>query len=190
MEGAIMDEWHELEKAKQQIQLEQERERAAQAAMANIDPVEARTERALQILRIQERIESDGEQIQKLIDTWHSAVCEHLTEIAIATWGEKNDGRFSWNLKGKVIWSEESQTPSLYWVAYRQQPYHYAWYTVELRTDLEAQPLRFVISCKETSYTISADLTVDALKSALVTAFKLGPMDNIFFTDIPGIPIE
>jgi hypothetical protein len=92
-------------------------------------------------------------------------------------------------LKSKVILSEESQTPSLYWVTVRRQPYVYAWYAVELRTDLESQPIRFVISCKESSFTISADLTVDSLKSALVTAFKYGPMDNIFYEDIPGVPV-
>jgi hypothetical protein len=190
MERLIMDEWHELEEAKKKIQLDQQRERAAQAAMAAIDPVEAKSERAMQILKIQERIEPDQEKIQELIDDWHLVVCQHLAEIANATWGEKIEGRFSWILKGKVIWSEESQTPSLFWLALRRQPYNYAWYTVELRTDLDASPLRFVVSCKESTFTISADLTIDALKSALVTAFKLGPIENIFYEDIPGIPFE
>jgi hypothetical protein len=185
-----MGEWQELEEAKKKIQIEQAREQAAQAAMAAIGPVETRSERAMQILRIQERIESDHEQIQKLIEIWNPIVSAHLTEIAAATWGEKNESRYTWSLKGKVIWSEESQTPSLYWIALRKLPYFYAWYAVEMRTDLEAQPIRFVISCKESSYTISADLTVDSLKSALVTAFKLGPLDNIFYEDVPGIPIE
>jgi hypothetical protein len=35
MERRIMDEWHELEEAKKKIQLDQQRERAAQAAMAD-----------------------------------------------------------------------------------------------------------------------------------------------------------
>jgi hypothetical protein len=65
----------------------------------------------MQILKIQERIEPDQEKIQELIDDWHLVVCQHLAEIANATWGEKIEGRFSWILKGKVIWSEESQTP-------------------------------------------------------------------------------
>jgi hypothetical protein len=61
---------------------------------------------------------------------------------------------------------------------------------VELRTDLEASPIRFVIYCKESAYTISADLTADALKSALVTAFRLGPLVNIFYEPVPGVLIE
>jgi hypothetical protein len=185
-----MDDWHELQEAKKKQQIERERQRAEQAAMASIDPVETRTERALQVQSIRERIEPFQEQIDDLIEKWHQVACELLREIAAATWGDADGGRFSWTLKGSIIWSHESQTPSLYWVTMRRQPYSYAWYTVELRTDLEAQPVRFVISCKESAYTISADLTVDALKSALVTAFKLGPVTNIFYEELPGIPIE
>jgi hypothetical protein len=143
----------------------------------------------MQIQSIRERIEPSQDKIQELIETWNPVVCEVLAGIAAATWGDQNSGRFSWSLKSKVIWSEESQTPSLYWEAVRRQPHTYAWYAVELRTDLETQPIRFVIYCKESAYIISADLTVEALKSALVTAFKLGPVENIFHVDSPGVPI-
>jgi hypothetical protein len=185
-----MDDWHELEEAKRKQQFEQERQRAIQAAKVAVDPSEARSERAMQVQSIHERIESSQEQINNLIETWDPVVCELLAEIAAATWGERTSARYSWTLSGKVIWSTESQTPSLYWQALQHQPYYYAWYAVELRTDLNAQPVRFVITCKESTFTISADLTIDALKSALVTAFKLGPMDNIFHEEVPGIPIE
>jgi len=185
-----MDEWQELKEEKNRQQIELERQRAVQAAMASIDPVESKSQRAMQIQSIRERIEPFQEQIQQMINTWNGVVAELLKEIASATWGEQNSGRYSWAISSSIIWSEESQTPSLYWVALRRQPYVYAWYAVELRTDLDAQPVRFVIYCKESSYAISADLTVEALKSALVTAFKLGPLNNIFYESIPGVPIE
>lgn len=182
-----MVDWHELEAEKKRQQSELDHPHSATSAT---DPGQSKAERALQRQWIQERIEPFQEKIHKVIETWNTVVGTLLAEIAAASWGEQRGGRYSWTLQCSIIWSEESQTPSLYWIALHRQPYLYAWYAVELRTDLESSPLRFVIHCKESSYTISADLTQDALKFALIAAFRLGPLENIFYEPNPGVLVE
>jgi hypothetical protein len=178
------DNWQELERAKKEKQEENERERLQRSASVYPDSIGARMEVTLEAQVIQEKIEPHSEKIAGLIEMWNPIVRELLSEIAAATWGNR-----IWKLSGKIIWSQDSQTPSLYWQALHSRTYYNAWYSVELRTDLEANAIRFIIYCKEASYTISADMTEEALKSALVDAFKLGPLDNIFHENFPGIPI-
>jgi hypothetical protein len=182
-----MDDGQDVDKDTQRQPDELDRQRSQHLVS---DPGKSKAEQALQVQWIQERIEPFQDKIQTLIETWNSLVQKLLTEISVSSWGEQKSDRYSWTLQSSIIWSEESQTPSLYWVALRRQPYAYTWFAVELRTDLEASPIRYVIYCKESAYTISADLTADALKSALVTAFRLGPLVNIFYEPVPGVLIE
>jgi hypothetical protein len=129
------------------------------------------------------------ELIDSLVNVWNPVVKEALTQIAAATWGDSDAEKRRWWVKGWIVWTPDSQTHSLYWEARTTRMRYVGWYGVELRTDLDSQPVRFSVSCSTADYTISADLNEEALKEALVEAFKLGPKGNIFREDITGIPI-
>ncbi len=184
-----MDDWPELERARQQHEAQIERERMDRSAAALPDTMEARIERALAIQALESRLGPYQEKMFELAKTWDPLVKPLLEQLAVSTWGDSPDQRAHWSIAGKIIWRAESQTPSLYWEALFSQLRYIGWYGVELRTDLQVRPLRFVITCSEADYTISTSLNVDALKSGLVQAFRLGPLDNIFHTEIPGIQI-
>ncbi len=185
----MTEDWPELEKARQQRQAQIERARMDRSAAALPDTMEARIERALAVQALEARLSPYQERMLELAKTWDPQVKPLLEQVAISTWGDNPDQRSRWSVEGKIIWRPESQTPSLYWEALFVQLRYIGWYGVELRTDLQVHPIRFVISCREADYTISTSLTAEALKAGLVQAFRLGPLDNIFHKEIPGIQI-
>ncbi len=185
----MTDDWPELERARLQREAQLERQRMERSAAALPDTMESRIERALAVQALEARLGPYQEQMFELAKTWDPQVKPLLEQVAISTWGDSPDQRVRWSVEGKIIWRPESQTPSLYWEALFAQLRYMGWYGVELRTDLQVRPLRFVITCNEADYTISTSLNAGALKSGLVQAFRLGPLDNIFHAEIPGVRI-
>ncbi len=185
----MTEDWPELERARLQREAQIERERLDRSVAALPDTMEARIERALAVQALEARLGPYQEQMLALAKTWDPQVKPLLEQVAITTWGDSPAERARWSVEGKIIWRPESQTPSLYWEALFSQMRYIGWYGVELRTDLQVRPIRFLISCNEADYTISTSLNADALKAGLVQAFRLGPLDNIFHKEIPGIQI-
>lgn len=181
--------WPELEKIRQQKQAQARRARTDRGVSFFPGMLESKVERALHIQALEAKLAPYRQRIQDLAGKWDAGVKDLLTQVAASTWGDNPAERERWSVEGKIIWRSESQTPSLYWEALFSQSRYLGWYGVELRTDLDVRPVRFVITCNEADYTISTGLSLEALKAGLVQAYRLGPLDNIFHQEPPGILI-